>query len=93
MCHRLQIRLVSTPFEDRNYYTNIRKAIVAGFFMQVRRVIVLWLHSLGHLSCNFLVLLAFNAHSKLAFLFPGSNGAQPSVQWVREWSGWKWCTS
>jgi pre-mRNA-splicing factor ATP-dependent RNA helicase DHX15/PRP43 len=26
---------VSTPFEDRNYYTNIRKALVAGFFMQV----------------------------------------------------------
>lgn len=28
------MRLVSTPFEDKNYYTNIRKALVAGYFMQ-----------------------------------------------------------
>ncbi|ORY47047.1 P-loop containing nucleoside triphosphate hydrolase protein, partial [Rhizoclosmatium globosum] len=27
--------LVSTPFEDKKYYTNIRKALTAGFFMQV----------------------------------------------------------
>jgi pre-mRNA-splicing factor ATP-dependent RNA helicase DHX15/PRP43 len=27
--------LVSTPFEDKNYYTNIRRAMLAGFFMQV----------------------------------------------------------
>ncbi|KAF4954626.1 hypothetical protein FSARC_12066 [Fusarium sarcochroum] len=27
--------LVSTPFEDKNYYTNIRRALLAGFFMQV----------------------------------------------------------
>ncbi|KAI8097637.1 P-loop containing nucleoside triphosphate hydrolase protein [Halteromyces radiatus] len=27
--------LVSTPFEDRNYYTNIRRALAAGYFMQV----------------------------------------------------------
>lgn len=27
--------LVSTDFENRNYYTNIRKAIAAGYFMQV----------------------------------------------------------
>lgn len=38
VCHRLNVRLVSTPFEDRNYYTNIRKALVAGFFMQVSAV-------------------------------------------------------
>jgi pre-mRNA-splicing factor ATP-dependent RNA helicase DHX15/PRP43 len=31
----MQVQLVSTPFEDRNYYTNIRKALVSGFFMQV----------------------------------------------------------
>jgi pre-mRNA-splicing factor ATP-dependent RNA helicase DHX15/PRP43 len=29
------LELVSTPFEDPNYYTNIRRALVAGFFMQV----------------------------------------------------------
>lgn len=27
--------LVSTPFEDRNYYVNIRKALAAGYYMQV----------------------------------------------------------
>lgn len=27
--------LISTPFEDKNYYTNIRRAMLAGFFMQV----------------------------------------------------------
>ncbi|ATY65613.1 pre-mRNA splicing factor ATP-dependent RNA helicase PRP43 [Cordyceps militaris] len=27
--------LVSTPFEDKNYYTNIRRSLLSGFFMQV----------------------------------------------------------
>lgn len=30
-----EIELVSTPFEDKKYYENIRRALVAGFFMQV----------------------------------------------------------
>ena len=30
-----QIDLISTPFEDKNYYTNIRRSLLAGFFMQV----------------------------------------------------------
>ncbi|KAH6847973.1 P-loop containing nucleoside triphosphate hydrolase protein [Chaetomium sp. MPI-CAGE-AT-0009] len=29
------IELVSTPFQDKDYYTNIRRALLAGFFMQV----------------------------------------------------------
>ncbi|KAK3386980.1 P-loop containing nucleoside triphosphate hydrolase protein [Podospora didyma] len=29
------IELISTPFQDKNYYTNIRRALLAGFFMQV----------------------------------------------------------
>ncbi|ROV95065.1 hypothetical protein VSDG_05850 [Cytospora chrysosperma] len=29
------IELLSTDFNDKNYYTNIRRALVAGFFMQV----------------------------------------------------------
>ena len=29
------IELMSTPFEDKNYYTNIRRALLSGFFMQV----------------------------------------------------------
>lgn len=35
ICTRLGVKMVSTPFEDRSYYTNIRKAILAGYFMQV----------------------------------------------------------
>lgn len=35
ICTRQNVRMVSTPFEDKNYYTNIRKALTAGFFMQV----------------------------------------------------------
>ncbi|KAL8831836.1 MAG: hypothetical protein Q9170_005132 [Blastenia crenularia] len=30
-----EVELVSTPFEDKKYYENIRRALVAGFFMQV----------------------------------------------------------
>ena len=32
---RLGIALVSTDFKDPQYYTNIRKAVVAGYFMQL----------------------------------------------------------
>ena len=32
---RLQVPLVSTEFTSKNYYTNIRQALTAGFFMQV----------------------------------------------------------
>ena len=32
---RLGVQLVSTPFDDRAYYVNIRKALTAGYFMQV----------------------------------------------------------
>ena len=32
-----EIQLMSTPFEDKKYYENIRKALVAGFFMQVAK--------------------------------------------------------
>ncbi|KAL8296645.1 hypothetical protein RB597_005970 [Gaeumannomyces tritici] len=32
---RQELELVSTSFSDKNYYTNIRKCLVAGFFMQV----------------------------------------------------------
>lgn len=35
ICSRLNVPLVSTPFEDKSYYMNIRKAITAGYFMQV----------------------------------------------------------
>ena len=32
---RLGIALVSTDFKSPDYYTNIRKAVVAGYFMQL----------------------------------------------------------
>ena len=32
-----EIELLSTEFHDKNYYTNIRRALVAGFFMQVAK--------------------------------------------------------
>ncbi|KAI9054460.1 hypothetical protein LZ554_001622 [Drepanopeziza brunnea f. sp. 'monogermtubi'] len=32
-----ELDLVSTPFDDKEYYTNIRRALVAGFFMQVAK--------------------------------------------------------
>jgi len=35
VAQRLGVRLVSTPFEDRDYYPNIRRAIACGYFMQV----------------------------------------------------------
>lgn len=34
---REELELVSTPFENKDYYTNIRRALVAGFFMQVAK--------------------------------------------------------
>jgi len=32
---KFNLPLKSTPFESKEYYVNIRKALVAGFFMQV----------------------------------------------------------
>ncbi|KAK6599038.1 pre-mRNA splicing factor ATP-dependent RNA helicase prp43 [Botrytis cinerea] len=32
-----ELELVSTDFNDKSYYTNIRRALVAGFFMQVAK--------------------------------------------------------
>ncbi|ODQ65947.1 P-loop containing nucleoside triphosphate hydrolase protein [Nadsonia fulvescens var. elongata DSM 6958] len=34
---RNNIQLVSTPYEDRSYWINIRKALAAGYFMQVAK--------------------------------------------------------
>ena len=36
---RLELRMVSTEFTARDYYTNIKKALTAGMFMQVRGVL------------------------------------------------------
>lgn len=34
---REEIDLMSTDFQDKNYYSNIRRALVSGFFMQVAK--------------------------------------------------------
>jgi pre-mRNA-splicing factor ATP-dependent RNA helicase DHX15/PRP43 len=34
---REDLEMISTPFEDRKYYENIRRALCAGFFMQVAK--------------------------------------------------------
>lgn len=41
ICCRLGIKLLSTPFESEAYYVSIRKAIAAGFFMQVSLSLIL----------------------------------------------------
>ncbi|CAD7698745.1 unnamed protein product [Ostreobium quekettii] len=35
ICQRLGVRMLSTDPESKDYYVNIRKAVVCGFFMQV----------------------------------------------------------
>mmetsp|Transcript_68078 Transcript_68078/g.215385 ORF Transcript_68078/g.215385 Transcript_68078/m.215385 type:complete len:701 (-) Transcript_68078:54-2156(-) len=35
LCQRMSVAMVSTDFNSREYYLNIRKAIVSGYFMQV----------------------------------------------------------
>jgi pre-mRNA-splicing factor ATP-dependent RNA helicase DHX15/PRP43 len=34
---REELDMVSTPFDDKKYYENIRRALCAGFFMQVAK--------------------------------------------------------
>lgn len=34
---RFSLKRTSTDFNSRDYYMNIRKALVSGFFMQVRK--------------------------------------------------------
>lgn len=36
VCTRMGVQLVSTDFKSPDYYSNIRKAITAGYFMQAR---------------------------------------------------------
>ena len=36
ICTRMGVQLVSTDFASKEYYSNIRKAMVAGYFMQAR---------------------------------------------------------
>jgi hypothetical protein len=35
VCTRMGVQLVSTDFKSHDYYSNIRRAITAGYFMQV----------------------------------------------------------
>lgn len=37
LMERYDLELVSTPYEDKNYWKNIKKALASGFFMQVAK--------------------------------------------------------
>ena len=39
ICTRFGMNLVSTDFNSRDYYTNIRKAVLSGYFMQVAHLV------------------------------------------------------
>ena len=54
--------LSSRPFEDKNYYTNIRRALVAGFFMQVARK--------AQSGKNYVTVMDQQVFFFLYFLFP-----------------------
>ena len=49
---RFNLALCSTPFESPAYYPNIRKALLAGFFMQVG-ALYCFLMQVGALYCFF----------------------------------------
>lgn len=36
ICTRMGVEMKSTDFRSKDYYSNIRKAVTAGYFMQVR---------------------------------------------------------
>lgn len=52
-----QIDLLSTPFEDKSYYKNIQRALLAGFFMQVAKRKVGYAHTYMTVKDNQSVLL------------------------------------
>lgn len=35
ICTRMGVEMKSTDFRSKDYYSNIRKAVTAGYFMQV----------------------------------------------------------
>ncbi len=35
ICTRMGVEMKSTDFRNKDYYSNIRKAVTAGYFMQV----------------------------------------------------------
>lgn len=45
---RFNLKRVSTDFNSRDYYINIRKALVAGFFMQAFFFIIIFLNRLEY---------------------------------------------
>ena len=49
---RFNLRKVSTDFSSKDYYLNIRKAMTAGFFMQVSIVSVLYMCSMHSSYCT-----------------------------------------
>ena len=57
ICTRMGVQLVSTDFNSKDYYSNIRKAMVAGYFMQVRQClpgVKCWPRIPGHCPLQYL---------------------------------------
>lgn len=52
-----EIELISTPFEDKSYYANIQRALLAGFFMQVAKMKEGYAHTYMTVKDNQSVLL------------------------------------
>ena len=50
VCTRMGVQLVSTDFKSRDYYSNIRRAITAGYFMQVRCMMLPTRHGVHSLA-------------------------------------------
>jgi pre-mRNA-splicing factor ATP-dependent RNA helicase DHX15/PRP43 len=69
LCNRMGIELVSTDFKSKEYYTNIRKAITSGYFMQV-----------AHLSARDKKYLTAKDHEAV-FLHP-STSLNDKPEWV-----------
>lgn len=54
VCTRMGVQLLSTDFKSPEYYSNIRKAITAGYFMQARASVrtSLHIHRPDPLACS-----------------------------------------
>lgn len=72
ICTRMGVEMKSTDFKSKDYYSNIRKAVTAGYFMQVchpfnqchrkQGLLPSWVHPVtSFLSHNLLVLTVATA--------------------------------
>jgi pre-mRNA-splicing factor ATP-dependent RNA helicase DHX15/PRP43 len=72
---RFNLKMCSTDFNSREYYVNIRKAMLSGYFMQVAHLDFFFLH--GVLYCSFSPFSAL----QVVHLHP-SNCMDHKPEWV-----------